>query len=53
MLSSLMLSTKYRKVASAAVRSKAMVQLGFFYSLFVVAPIVCEGLVLGLCFVLQ
>ena len=35
-------------MASAAVRIKAVVQ-----SLFVVAPIVCGGLVFGLCFVLQ
>ena len=38
-------------VASAVVRSKVVVVV--VYSRLVVAPIVCGGFVLGLCFVLQ
>ena len=40
-------------MASAAVRSKAVVLLLFIHCLIVVAPIVCGDLVLCLCFVLQ
>ena len=40
-------------VASATVRSKAVVLLLFIHCLIVVAPIVCRDLVLCLCFVLQ
>ena len=39
-------------MVSAAARSKAVVLLLFIH-LFVVAPIVCFGLALGLCYVVQ